>query len=298
MIIVKTTYTLFYLQLCKKAELKVILLLNVIMKNITFLLLFLSILSFSSCVPTHNLTYLKGKQQENPNIGSTTPLNYSLDFNSYRLQPYDILGINVQSIVPSKYDLGTTEASNIKSQQQGGQNGNTLLSGYTISDSGYVQVPLVGSVQVVGLTVDEAASKIKTEVEERFTEVIVKVQLLTFQVTMLGEVSTPGQITIYNMRMTTILDVMALAGEPLVTANRQKVRIMRRKGSTLESYYVDLTKDDILTSPLFYVQPGDIIYVEPLKGNKSLQTNAPLIGIVSTIMNFAFFITNILIFTR
>ncbi len=264
------------------------------MKNITLLLLLLSILSFSSCIPTRNLTYLKGKQQENPNIGSTTPSNYSLDFTSYRLQSYDILGINVQSIVPSKYDLGTTEASNIQSKQASGsgQNGNALLSGYTISDSGFVQVPLVGSVQVAGLTVDEAASKIKAEVEERFTEVIVKVQLLTFQVTMLGEVSSPGQITIYNMRMTTILDVMALAGEPLVTANRQKVRIMRRKGATLESYYVDLTQDDILTSPLFYVQPGDIIYVEPLKGNKALQTNAPLIGIVGTIMNFAFFITN------
>jgi polysaccharide export outer membrane protein len=268
------------------------------MKNIILFLLFLSILSFSSCIPTRNITYLKGKQQKNPNIGSTTPSNYSLDFNSYRLQPYDILGINVQSITPSKYDLGTSEASNIQSQK-GGQSGNTLLSGYTISDSGYVQVPLVGSLKVAGLTVDEAASKIKGVVEERFTEVIVKVQLLTFQVTMLGEVSAPGQITIYNMRMTTILDVMALAGEPLVTANRQKVRIMRRKGAILESYYVDLTQDDILTSPLFYVQPGDIIYVEPLMGNKALQTNAPLIGIVGTIMNFAFFITNFLvIFTR
>lgn len=261
------------------------------------LIFFLLVISFSSCVPTNNLTYLKGKQQKKPNTGSTTPSNYSLEFNSYKLQPYDILGINVQSIVPSKYDLGTTEASNI--QSQGAQSGNVLLSGYTISDSGYVQVPLVGSLQVVGLTVDEAASKIKSAVEERFTEVIVKVQLLTFQVTMLGEVTQPGQITIYNMRMTTILDVMALAGEPLVTANRQKVRIMRRKGSTLESYYVDLTQDDILTSPLFYVQPGDIIYVEPLKGNKALQTNASLIGIAGTIMNFAFFITNfILIFTR
>ncbi len=269
------------------------------MKNTTFFLLFLLILSFSSCIPTRNLTYLKGKQQENPNIGSTTPSNYSLDFTSYRLQSYDILGINVQSIVPSKYDLGTTEASNIQSQGGSGQGGNTLLSGYTISDSGHVQVPLVGSVQVAGLTVDEAASKIKAAVEERFTEVIVKVQLLTFQVTMLGEVATPGQITIYNMRMTTILDVMALAGEPLVTGNRQKVRIMRRKGANLESYYVDLTQDNILASPLFYVQPGDIIYVEPLKGNKALQTNAPLIGIASTILNFAFFITNfILIFSR
>ncbi|WP_375562002.1 polysaccharide biosynthesis/export family protein [Bernardetia sp. OM2101] len=269
------------------------------MKNITLFLIFLSIVCFSSCVPTRNLTYLKGKQQENPNIGSTTPENYSLNFTSYRLQSYDVLGINVQSIVPSKYDLGTTEASNIKSQQQGGQNGNVLLTGYTISDSGYVQVPLVGDVQVAGLTVDEAASKIKTAVEERFTEVIVKVQLLTFQVTMLGEVSVPGQVTIYNMRMTTILDVMALAGEPLVTANRQKIRIMRRKGANLESYYIDLTQDDILTSPLFYVQPGDIIYVEPLKGNKALQTNAPLIGLTSTLLNVAFFITNfIFIFNR
>ena len=267
------------------------------MKNITYLLLFL-ILSFSSCIPTRNLTYLKGKQQENPNIGSTTSVNYSLDFTSYRLQPADILGINVQSIVPSKYDLGTSEASNIQGKGGGGQNGNPLLSGYAISDSGYVQVPLVGSVQVTGLTVDEAASKIKTAVEERYTEVIVKVQLLTFQVTMLGEVSAPGQITIYNMRMTTILDVMALAGEPLVTANRQKVRIMRRKGATLESYYIDLTKDDIITSPLFYVQPGDVIYVEPLKGSKFLQTNAPAIGIVSTILNFAFFVTNFIFLFR
>lgn len=264
------------------------------------ILLFTFIISFSSCIPTRNLTYLKGKQQENPNIGSTTPSNYSLDFTSYRLQPYDILGINVQSIIPSKYDLGTAEATRSLGQnQQGSQGENTLLSGYTISDSGYVQVPLVGNVQVAGLTVDEAASKIKTAVEERFTEVIVKVQLLTFQVTMLGEVTKPGQITIYNMRMTTILDVMALAGEPMVTANRQKVRIMRRKGATLESYYVDLTQDDILTSPLFYVQPGDIIYVEPLKGNKALQTNAPLIGLASTLLNVAFFITNfIFIFNR
>lgn len=287
-----------HLQFCKKTELKVILLLNAIMKNITLFLLFLSILSFSSCVPTRNLTYLKGKQQENPNIGSTTPSNYSLDFTSYRLQSYDILGINVQSIVPSKYDLGTTEATSRLGVQQQGNTQNPLLTGYTISDSGYVQVPLVGNVQVAGLTVDEAASKIKSAVEERFAEVIVKVQLLTFQVTMLGEVTKPGQITIYNMRMTTILDVIALAGEPLVTANRQKIRIMRRKGATLESYYIDITQDDILSSPLFYVQPGDIIYVEPLKGTKALQTNAPLIGIASTLLNAAFFLVNIFIIFR
>lgn len=268
------------------------------MKSIIYISLLLCLtFSFFGCVPTRNLVYLKGKQQENPTIGSTIPQNYSLDFTSYRLQPYDILGINVQSIVPSKYDLGTTEASNIQSEEAG-QSGNALLSGYTISDSGFVQVPLVGNVQVVGLTVDEAAKKIKNAVEERYTEVIVKVQLLTFQVTMLGEVATPGQITIYNMRMTTILDVMALAGEPLITANRQKVRIMRRKGTILESYYVDLTKDDIITSPLFYIQPGDIIYVEPLKGNKVLQTNAPVIGIVSTILNFAFFVTNFVVLLR
>ncbi|WP_291726933.1 polysaccharide biosynthesis/export family protein [Bernardetia sp.] len=268
------------------------------MKNIIYigLLLFFTV-SFFSCVPSRNLTYLKGKQQENPDIGSITPQNYSLDFTSYKLQPYDVLGINVQTIVPSKYDLGTTEASNIQSRVNG-QGSNALLTGYTISDSGYVQVPLVGDVQVVGLTVDEAASKIKSAVEERYTEVIVKVQLLTFQVTMLGEVSNPGQITIYNMRMTTVLDVMALSGETLVTANRQKVRIMRRKGAVLESYYIDLTQDDVITSPLFYVQPGDIIYVEPLKGNKYLQTNAPAIGIVSTILNFAFFVTNFIILFR
>ncbi len=264
------------------------------MKNIGNIVLIslVLLLGFSGCVPTRNLTYLKGEQQKNPDIGSTTPSTYSLDFTSYRLQSYDILGINVQSIVPSKYDLGTTEASNIQNQA-GGQAQNPLLSGYTISDSGYVQVPLVGNVQVAGLTVDEAASKIKIAVEERFTEVIVKVQLLTFQVTMLGEVTAPGQITIYNMRMTTILDVMSLAGEPLVTADRQKVRILRRKGATLESYYVDITKDDILTSPLFYVQPGDIIYVEPIKGVKALQTNAPLINLANTLVNFVFFVTNI-----
>ncbi|WP_338767846.1 polysaccharide biosynthesis/export family protein [Bernardetia sp. ABR2-2B] len=288
----------------KKAELKVILLLNAIMKYTTYsklLLLFLLIISFSSCIPTNNLIYLKGKPQKKPNVGSTTPSSYSLNFTSYKLQAYDILGINVQNMTPSKYDLGTGAATVTVGggqAQQGGGGGNVLLTGYTISDSGYVQVPLVGSLQVAGLTVEEAASKIKAAVEERFTEVIVRIQLLTFQVTMLGEVAAPGQVTIYNMRMTTILDVIALSGEPLITANREKVRIMRRKGDVLESYYIDLTQDDIIMSPLFYVQPGDIIYVEPLKANKALETNLPLLGIVTSIINFAFFISNLFLINR
>ncbi len=182
---------------------------------------------------------------------------------SYRLQPADQLYIKVKSLDQSvnelfNMDFGATTTS-MSSMSSGG--GMYLMS-YSIDFEGNINLPVFGKIKVGGLTVDQATTLLETKADEYIKEARVDVKLVSFKISLMGEVKNPGQQNIMADEAT-IYEVLAKAGDLTNYANRNKIYIIRSYEKDNKIITVDLTKRELLASSMYYLQPNDIIYVEP-----------------------------------
>ncbi|NJO02073.1 MAG: hypothetical protein HC880_10590 [Bacteroidia bacterium] len=95
---------------------------------------------------------------------------------------------------------------------------------------------------------------------------------------MLGEVNRPGHYPIFNDQVT-LFEALSLAGDLKEFANARQIKLIRQKPEGVAVVLLDITDDDILMSPYYYLLPNDILYVEPLKAQVR-RTNLPLLGAV------------------
>ncbi len=172
------------------------------------------------------------------------------------LRSGDVLNISIST-------LPTSQINTYSNTEIGGGT-MPILNGYTISDAGTIQLPVIGKVTAVGKTVNQVREEIIALVEEYFQNASVKVHLLSFTVSVLGEVAQPGQYTIYN-RQASLLDGLALGGDMLPSADRKAVFLIRTQKGVATRYPIDMQQDDLFTAPYFYLQPNDVIYVEPAR---------------------------------
>lgn len=106
--------------------------------------------------------------------------------------------------------------------------------------------------------------------------------MVSFKITMLGEVKVPGNYPIYQDRVN-IFEAIARAGDLTNFANRNRVVLIRNNEKGALLHRIDLTKDDILSSDYFFLQPNDIVYVEPLRGKQFAFADFPYAILLSTI---------------
>jgi polysaccharide export outer membrane protein len=126
---------------------------------------------------------------------------------------------------------------------------------------------------------EESLNKAASEI---IKESSVVVKLVLYNISVLGEVQAPGKYTIYNNRIN-IFEALALARDLTSFANRSKVQIIRTEGNKNSIVTLDLLSKDILSSKYYYLQPNDIIYVEPLKNKTYAFESFPYALIFSTI---------------
>ncbi|MGB6036103.1 MAG: polysaccharide biosynthesis/export family protein [Cryomorphaceae bacterium] len=142
-----------------------------------------------------------------------------------------------------------------------------ILAGFTVDEEGRVDVPLVGMINVGGMTMLEAETAIKQGASAVFSDPSIKVFMLNYFVTILGEVNRPGRYPIYNHRVN-IFEAMGLAGDATDFASRETVKVIRSRDGKNHLYSVDLTDQNILASPNFYLKPNDILMIKPQKRKK------------------------------
>ena len=217
---------------------------------VTYLLL-------SSCGEYKKITYLQTTHPEKDTI-------YKPNLTLYKLQPADILYINVLSIDKNVSELFNASGTSSNSQSSMVGGGNMYFSGYSIDKNGFIHLPVIGDVQVGGITVDMATENIQKIAVQYIKDARVELKLVSFKITMLGEIGHPGQITIFNDRAS-ILEAIALGGEVTYYGNRKNILIVRSAEGGMRTFRIDLTKRELLRSEKFYVQPNDVIYVEPLR---------------------------------
>lgn len=214
-----------------------------------FIIIILFSILASSCITTRNLEY----------ISSEEDIVRSSSYD-YKIQKNDLISVQISSTTSSEYDFfNLQETSNPQLLSQ-----NPYLYGYLVKSDGIVTLPMIGEVKVDGFTIDEVESLIENISSTYFKDPIVKVNVLNFYVSILGEVNQPGKYNIIRANQN-ILHLIAEAEDLTEFANRKRVKVIRNyTDNSSKIFYLDLTDPSILNNQDFYLHPQDIIYVEPL----------------------------------
>jgi polysaccharide export outer membrane protein len=249
---------------------------NTTRKYLGFLLL-LSVVLISGCVPLEKVKYLQDIE------GIVSQPEYQLPKQEHLLQPGDYLYIkimtpdNKNNEVFSNMSGSGSSAGYLNITEQ-----NLYLTSYMVNDSGYVNFPLIGNIEANGITLKEFQESLNKQVNSIVKEAEVVVKQVLFSISVLGEVRSPGRYPIYKDNVN-IFEAFAMANDLTTFANRNKVQIIRKTGDKINIVDLDLTKKDILKSPYFYLEPNDIIYIEPLKMKNYTFEAFPYGLIVSTL---------------
>ena len=217
---------------------------------------------FSSCYYNKKLVYLQDKS-----FSEYQPKLIENVKTSYGLQPNDILSVKVKSST----DANVSDLFNITTTSQAAQfisPGNLFLEGYFVDTDGNLTLPIIGTFPVKGLTVEAARDTIQSKADRYLKNATVIVKLISFKVTVLGEVRNPGYHYVYNNQVT-ILEALGLAGDLTPVANRKNVKLIRQTQTGSEVVLLDLTDPNLLKSKYFYLLPNDALYIEPMAARSS-----------------------------
>jgi polysaccharide export outer membrane protein len=188
-------------------------------------------------------------------------------------------------------NLGVTGSSGTEANY--GSPSSQYLNGYMVDTDGFINLPIIGKIMVDGLTLAEAESKIKVQATEYIKEPTVKVKLLSFKVTVLGEVRTPGIYNNYNVSFT-ILDALSMANGNTDFSSIDKVKVLRQSTAGIVTYKLNLQDYEFLSSEAFYLQPDDVIYVQPAR-YKNISLRQPIwVLVLSGVTTAALIVTVIL----
>ena len=213
---------------------------------------------FASCVPQKKMLYLKEAQM----LAENQSINYVNDRSiNYKLQPGDNLFIHFVNTIDER-SMVLLNGGNTSNYRSG--DASIYLRSYTLDEEGFIEMPLVGKIELKNLTVDEAKDRLQSVLNQYINETTIIVKLSNFNLTVLGEVSRPGMYKVYQSQIN-LFEAISMAGNMTNFAKNEEVRIIRQTDNGSEIITVDMGSADILASPYYYLKPNDIIYVEPLK---------------------------------
>ncbi|MBI1222793.1 MAG: sugar transporter [Bacteroidetes bacterium] len=248
-------------------------------------------LGIIGCVPNKKIIYLQDINQQADTL-------YDVQRNNYRLQKGDIVGIDVklasdnpilQNIFEQRMNMNMSSAL-----QQGGDY--FYLTGFTIDDSGFVYLPIIGKMKLEGLNVFEANSIVQSTFNQYLSNVYTTVRLGGLRYSVLGEVKRPGKFMVLQNRMT-LFEAIANAGDLTELAKRSEVTIMRQYPDGTRIHKVNLLDESIISSPYYYIQPNDIIYVQPLAiralgtGTTGFQSLVSVLSVLSSTIIIVYYIS-------
>ena len=231
-----------------------------IKSKFTILLLVL-LFSVSSCVTNKDLEYFRTSKDVS---------KVKLNTNEYRLQVGDLISVQISTVTEQQHDFFNKEqTSNSQLMMQ-----NPYLYGYLVKEGGFLDLPSLGKVKAEGFTLRELENIIKQIAVSYFEQPIVKLNIINFEVSVLGAVNNPGNYKIVNPEAN-VLYALSLANDMTEYGNRKRVKVIRNNKEENRIFYIDLTDVKTLNNPNFMLQPQDIIYVAPLNKRFYAFTNLP-----------------------
>ncbi|WP_398454971.1 polysaccharide biosynthesis/export family protein [Sphingobacterium thalpophilum] len=239
----------------------------------------------NSCGSRRKMVYL---QQD------STVINTLYEQYVPKIQPNDILTIVVTAADP-KVTIPFNPGSSMTSGSLTQQVDLALRPTYTVNNNGDITLPMLGKVHVAGLTRVEAIELIKKELSLYIKDPGVNINFNNFRISILGEVARPGSFILPTERVT-VLEALGMAGDLTIRGVRENIMLIREVNGQKTIHRLDLTKQNTLNSPYYYLAQNDVIYVEPNKAqinNSKLGANTNIIISIASLL-----ITVISVLTR
>lgn len=244
---------------------------KILIKLVTALIV--AILILGSCTSQKELMYLSNLDT------ASTQRFFPMERPGYRIQFQDILYVDIFTMNPEMNEL-LNPGSQTSGYNTYRDESNIYVFGYTVSDSGYISIPILGDVNVIGLTIDEVKVAIEERAKQYLKDAVINVKLLSFKFTVMGEVNRPGSYTNFNNQLT-VLDAIGMAGDISDYGNRKHVLVLRPSKQGTHTYHINLQDKDLLQSEGYFLLPNDIVIVEPIK-SKPTQLNIPTYSLIIT----------------
>ncbi len=235
-------------------------------------------LMLTGCKTPQNVAYFQDISEQVVPVGNET--------GRIRIKPLDKLSIVIKSKDPALAELFNLSVNSSRIGQtstiQGGNaevrsyaGGYEGMSNYTVTPSGDIDFPVLGMLHVEGMTREELAAFLKGELMGKglVKDPVVTVEFLNTGYSVMGEVNSPGRFDI-NKDKLSILEALSIAGDLTIQGQRDNVTVLREEKDGVHTYKLDLTNlQSLASSPAYYIQQNDVIYVEPNDIRKRQTTN-------------------------
>ena len=169
---------------------------------------------------------------------------------------------------------------------------------YTVDRKGNINFPVLGRIYVEGMTLEDLTNTIEGQIINTgmIKEPIVLAEFGNFQITMLGEIGHVGNYTIPDGSIN-VFEAIAMAGDVSDNGQKNEVWVIRTVGDARKVYSLNLKSKDVYSSPAFYLQQNDMVYVKPK--NTKIDTSISNIFTTSgTITSWASLIVNFILWSR
>lgn len=268
--------------------------------------IFFVALVLSSCNTTKEIPYFQDVTQDLQEQNIVKPVEITI-------QPEDKLSIVVNSKDPqlaalfnlpiiSRYVGETVSTTSPSTSFTSGSSQSQQVSLYTVNSNGDIDFPVLGRLHVEGMSKEYLAYYIKNELIKNnlIKDPTVTVEFKNLTISVLGEVKRPGLFNIDRSNIT-LLDGLSMAGDLTIYGKRENIKVIRKENNVQKFYTVNLcSAKDLYSSPVYYLQQNDVIYVEPNKtrarqstvnGNQVLSTSF-WVSLVSTLSTLILVLTN------
>ena len=221
--------------------------------NKRILLLFLLAFITKGCVSKKDIIYFQNDEIDQSKVS-----------NSYKtiIKPDDLLQITITALdteavrpfnlAAVTYSTSSNSAIGVAQQQN-----------YLVDNSGEIDFPVIGKLKIGGLSRDEVIELLKEKLDPDYIKnPNINIRIANYKVSVMGDVQRPGSYTIPNERIT-ILEAIALAGDLNISAERENILVQREEDGKKTEYIVNLLSKEVFTSPVYYLQQNDVVYVKP-----------------------------------
>ena len=261
------------------------------MKFFKNLSLTLMLLTAVSCGTPKEITYFQDLKPGQTQLAITDPVEI-------RVRPKDKLSILVNAPDPKLSNMFNLPIVSQQIGQESASGSSRGVSGYTVDSEGNITFPVLGKVRVDGMTREQIAEYLTTQLKEQelIKDPVVTVEFMNLFVSVMGEVNKAGRIKIDRDNFT-ILDALSEAGDLTIFGKRERVLVLRQENGKQVVYGVNLCDArQIYSSPVYYLQQNDVVYVEP-NDTKSRQStvNGNTVRSTSFYLSLASLLTSIIV---
>lgn len=190
-----------------------------------------------------------------------------------------VFGLDEKTTAYFNTPMGVGANGNMQMLNQTSNQGGSLI-GYVVSDSGCITFPKLGELRVAGFSQERLRDSLESWLQPFVKDPAVIVRLMNFRVTFITT-DHAQTITLMNPQ-TNLLQFLGMVSGITWTDRKDNVLVIRQVNGVREVHHVDLTSQEVFASPVYYLKPNDVVYVEPNR-RKFIDTNAQLISILTSI---------------